>query len=61
MTKHEFAFIVEKPECQAIIIYDMGSKTHDFSIPISTEEEAYRLCKQCGVFGFWRLKERRLG
>jgi hypothetical protein len=60
MRGHKFAFLIEKPECEAIIIHDMGSKTHDFSIPITTEAQAYALCKQIGVFGFWRRKDRDL-
>jgi hypothetical protein len=54
-----FAFTVPKPECEAVITYPIGvTQKIDVSWPIPTEAEAYRLAKEVGAPGFWRLKYR---
>jgi hypothetical protein len=52
-----FAFTIPKTECEAIIVYGEGF-SRDISWPIRTEAEAYKLAKDVGVPGFWRLKHR---
>jgi hypothetical protein len=52
-----FAFTEPQPEREAIIVYSDADL--DICMPITTEAEAYKLAKQVGAFGFWRLKSRK--
>lgn len=58
MSDAPFALTIETPLHEAVVVYEM-SPGQFFSFPVSTEADAYRLCKECGIFGFWRLKSRR--
>lgn len=53
-----FAFTVPQPDREAIIVHGNGYGC-DICWPISTEVAAYKLAKDVGAFGFWRLKSRK--